>query len=276
MKASKSPLRERICVPTGLPDLDTLMGGGVFMRRIFQISGRYSCGKSTIAALVVAEAQKMGYEAAWLDVENRFNFDYFGGMGVDLDKLDYENGKVCEDYFECVHRWIEKHSGIVVLDSVAALLTRNESEKEDGPSVPEVPKMIPNFLKKVTNELASAKKPSALIILNHEKIDFDGALKVIGGRSVEHFVTQWLRLRRMTMKPIKKGAQQIGDTIEASMKKDQNQYKAIQLELIAGEGFRKTEGTKIDIDLVAGSGFIGETVIAPEPKKRGRSKKKSR
>lgn len=239
MKASKSPLRERVCVPTGIASLDELLGGGVFMRRIFQVSGRYSCGKSTIAALIVAEAQKLGYDAAWLDVENRFNFDYFASMGVDLDKLDYVNGVVCEDYFAFVHKWIEKHSGIVVLDSVAALLTRNESEKEDGPSVPEVPKMIPNFLKRVTNGLAAAKAPSALIVLNHEKIDFDGALKVIGGRSVEHFVTQWLRLRRMTMKPIKKGAQQIGDTIEASMKKDVNQFRNIQLELIAGEGFRR-------------------------------------
>lgn len=239
MKASKSSLRERKTIPTGLPELDVLLGGGVFLRRIFMISGRYSCGKSTLAALVAAEAQKMGYDAAWLDVENRFNFDYFAGMGIDLEKLDYENGLVAEEYFAYVHKWIEKHSGVIVLDSVAALLTRNESEKEDGPSVPEVPKMIPNFLKKVTNELAAAKGDCALIFLNHEKIDFDGALKVIGGRSVEHFVTQWVRLRNMKMKPIKKGAQQIGDTIEASMKKDQNQYQNVQLELIAGHGFRR-------------------------------------
>lgn len=250
MKASKSPLRQRKVVPTGIEPLDSLLSGGIFLRRIAQFSGRYSCGKSTLAAYVVAQAQKMGLDACWLDVENRFNFDYFEKLGINLDKLDYETGLVAEDYFMFVHKWIDKHHGIIVLDSVAALLTKNESEKEDGPSVPEVPKMIPNFLKKVCNELSSAKGESALIVLNHEKIDFDGALKVVGGRSVEHFVTQWVRLRRVAMKPIKKGANQIGDTIELSMKKDMNQFQKVELELLPNEGFRlpkpkKNEDTQV-------------------------------
>lgn len=243
MKASKSHLRDRKYVATTLPELDELLGGGIFLRRIAQFSGRYSCGKSTLAAYVVAEAQKQGYDAAWLDVENRFNFDYFAKIGIDLDKLDYENGLVAEEYFKFVHKWIEKHSGIIVLDSVAALLTKNESEKDDGPSVPEVPKMIPNFLKKVTNNLAVAKNPSALIFINQERIDFNGALKVIGGRAVEHFVTQWLRMRRLTApkQTILKSGKKVADNIEISMMKDQNQFGQCIYALYPNEGFKPSK-----------------------------------
>lgn len=245
MKASKSKLRERVVVPTNLPELDALLGGGVFMRRIAMLSGRYSCGKSTLAAMVVAEAQKQGMDALWCDVENRFNFDYFATLGVNLDKLDFEGGLVAEEYFKIIHKWIEKHSGIIVLDSVAALLTRDESEKEDGPSVPQVPKMLPNFLKRVTNELAAADKPSALIFINQERIDFDGALKVIGGRSVEHFVTQWVRMRRLTApkQVIMKSGKKVADKIEMIQQKDASQYAICTYELWPGQGFKATKAS---------------------------------
>lgn len=255
MKASD--LEDLRLIPTGLSGVDELLGGGLMMRRIAQFSGRYSVGKSTLAALCVIQAQRMGYDTCWLDVEGRFAFKYFGQLGVDMNKLELQQGLCAEDYFDFSQRWAEKHTGVIVLDSVAALLTRNESEKENGPSIPEVPKMIPNFLKRMNNTLV--KRDCAFIILNHEKVDFDGALKVIGGRSVEHFVTQWLRLRRMTTKPIKKGANQIGDTIEASMKKDANQYQKVELELFPGQGFR---------------GFVPleQSPIQVIPKKRGRPK----
>lgn len=235
MKASESPLKEMKVIPTGLASLDELLNGGIYLHRIAQFSGRFSCGKSTLAVNVIIQAQRMGYDTCWLDVENRFNFKYFERLGVDLSKLDYHSGLTAEEYFDLIQEWVGKHEGIIVLDSVGGLLTRGENEKENGPSMPEVPKMIPNFLKRMTNALVN--RNAALIVLNHEKQDFDGALKVIGGRSVEHFVTQWVRLRKMTMKPIKKGANQIGDTIEASMKKDENQYSKVELELYPNRGF---------------------------------------
>src|SRR3990167_11048132 len=236
MKAADSPLKDFKVIPTGLAPLDELLNGGIYLHRIAQFSGRFSCGKSTLAVLAVIQAQRLGYDTCWVDVENRFNFRYFERLGVDLKKLDYHTGLTAEEYFDLIQNWVGKNRGIVVLDSVGGLMTRGESEKENGPAIPEVPKMIPNFLKRMTNVLST--RNCAVIILNHEKVDFDGALKVIGGRSVEHFVTQWVRLRRVSMKPIKKGANQIGDTIEASMKKDANQYKKCEVELIAGEGFR--------------------------------------
>ena len=217
MKADKSPLLELGRVPTGLAPVDDLLGGGIFLHRMAQFSGRFSCGKSTLAVCTLMNAQRMGLDTCWLDVEGRFAYKYFESMGLDLSRMDIEYGLSAEKYFDFIQSWCEKHEGVIVLDSVGALLTQNESDKENGPSIPEVPKMIPNFLKRMTNVLTT--RNCAVIILNHEKVDFDGAIKVIGGRAVEHFMTQWIRLRRMTMKPIKKGAQQIGDTIEASIKK---------------------------------------------------------
>lgn len=199
----------------------------------------------------------MGLDTCWLDVEGRFAYKYFEGMGLDLSRMDIEYGLAAEKYFDFIQTWCEKHEGVIVLDSVGALLTRNESEKENGPSIPEVPKMIPNFLKRMTNVLTTHN--CAVIILNHEKVDFDGAIKVIGGRAVEHFMTQWIRLRRMTMKPIKKGAQQIGDTIEVSMKKDEKQYQKCEVELYPNQGFK-------------GFAALEQSPIIPQ-KKRGRPSK---
>lgn len=244
MKASDAPGRERKFIPTGLASLDTLLSGGIQLRRIAQFSGLHSCGKTTLSLMVVAAAQKLGYKACWFDSENRFPFDYAASLGVNLKELDYEFGESAEDFFKMTHEWFEKNSGILVLDSVASLLTRNEQEKEDGPSIPEVPKMIPNYLKKVARELAKNKKESAMIALNHERTDFNGKLKVVGGLSVEHYVTQWIRFRRLTMEPIKRGTNQIGDTIELSMKKDENMYDKCKLALYPKIGFRSLEEAK--------------------------------
>lgn len=241
MKAANSPLRNTKLIPTGIESIDELLGGGMYMRRIFQLSGRYSVGKSSLAALIVAQAQKMGYDAAWIDAENRFNFEYFAALGIDLEKLDYTNGGVAEEYFKFVHEWFEKHSGVLVLDSVAALLTQNEQDKEEAPSVPEVPKMLPTFLKKVTNELAALKKENALIFINQERQDFNGALKVIGGRSVEHYVTQWLRMRKLTApgQQIMKSGHRVADKIEISAMKDAAQYNFCVVELWPSLGFKE-------------------------------------
>lgn len=261
MKASNSPLKELGLIPTGLVGLDELLGGGIMLHRMAQFSGRFSCGKSTVAVCTLINAQKLGYDTCWLDVEGRFAYKYFEKMGLDLSKMDIEYGKTAEQYFDFIQAWCEKHEGCIVLDSVGALLTSNEQSKENAPSIPEVPKMIPNFLKRMTNILST--RNCAVIILNHEKVDFDGAIKVIGGRAVEHFMTQWIRLRKMTMKPIKKGAQQIGDTIEASMKKDAKQYQKTELELIAGEGFR-------------GFSTLEQQEVRIPPKPRGRPKSSSK
>lgn len=258
MKASNSPLKELGRIPTGIAPLDELLGGGIMLHRMAQFSGRFSCGKSTAAICTLINAQRMGYDTCWLDVEGRFAYKYFEKMGLDLNKLDIEYGKTAEEYFDFIQEWCEKHEGVICLDSVGALLTGGESEKPNGPSIPEVPKMIPNFLKRMTNLLST--RNCAVIILNHEKVDFDGAIKVIGGRAVEHFMTQWVRLRKMTMKPIKKGANQIGDIIEASMKKDENQYKKCELELIAGQGFN-------------GFTTLDQQEVRLPPKKRGRPPK---
>lgn len=236
MKANKSSLRNAEVISTGLPKLDDLLDGGVGLKRITQFSGRYSVGKSTIALNIVAKAQKAGFKTLWLDSEQRFPFEYAEALGVDLERLELEDIKLAEELFNHAESWAKKHEGIIVLDSVGGLTTRKEAERNSGDEgFPEAPKLIPAFIRRIIIELA--RTGSGLILLNHEKIQFDGTLKVLGGRSVEFHSDKWIRLRQLSNKKVMQGDQRVGDVIEAIVMKGKNKGKTCELALMAGQGF---------------------------------------
>lgn len=237
MKASKSSLRNPQIIPTGLPKLDDLLDGGISMRHITQFSGRYSTGKSTIALGIIANAQKQGLDTLWLDSEQRYPFDYSERLGINLDRLDLEDKKHAEDLFNTCEEWVEKHKGVIILDSIGGLLTRKEAEKRSGEeSYPEAPKLIPGFIRRIV--IALALNDCALVLLNHEKIDFmSGAIKVLGGRAVEFHSDKWIRLRQLTGKKVMQGEKRVGDIIEASVQKGPKRGEKCELILLAGKGF---------------------------------------
>ena len=112
MKANTSPLLNLQRIPTGIPQVDDLLEGGVMLHRMCQYSGRFACGKSTLAICTLINAQKMGYDTCWLDVEGRFAYKYFEKMGLDLSTLDIEYGLTAEKYFDYIQSWCEKHEGV--------------------------------------------------------------------------------------------------------------------------------------------------------------------
>lgn len=238
MKASKSSLRNVKVIPTGLPKLDDLLDGGIGMNRVAQFSGRSSVGKSTVAMGIVANAQKMGLDTLWLDTEHRFHFEKAEALGVNLSDLELEDKQYAEDLFDLAEKWVKKHKGLVILDSIGGLLTRKDAEKKSGEEgFPEAPRLIPGFLKRISHELADG---GALVLLNHEKVDFaSGAIKVLGGRAVEHHSDKWIRLRQLTSKKIMNGDKRIGDVIEASVQKGAKKGLTCELHLLAGQGFHK-------------------------------------
>lgn len=251
MKASKSTLRNAEVISTGLPKLDDLMDGGIGMKRIAQFSGQYSVGKSTIALKVIANAQKAGFKTLWLDTEQRFPFEYAEALGVDLERLELEDMKLAEELFNFAEAWAHKNEGVIVLDSIGGLTTRKEAEKQSGEEgFPEAPKLIPAFIRRIIIELA--RNGSSLILLNHEKIQFDGTLKVLGGKSVEYHSDRWIRLRRLSNKKVMQGDQRVGDVIEAIVMKGKNKGKTCELTLMAGQGF-SVEMDKLQEMLDAGS-----------------------
>jgi RecA/RadA recombinase len=184
----------------------------------------------------------MGLEVLWLDAEHRFFFDYFESLGVDLSKLELEDTQLAEGIFDAAEEWVRTRSGLIILDSIGGLLTRKESEKRSGEEgFPEAPKLIPGFIRRIAAELASlSNKECCLLLLNHEKIDFGtGAIKVLGGRVIEHHVTQWVRLRGLPNKLIKQGEQRIGKMIEASVCKGKNEGLKCELAMLTGQGFER-------------------------------------
>jgi recombination protein RecA len=231
-------------ISTGIPKLDSLLSGGVHLNRATQFSGRYSVGKTNIALQIIANAQKQGLDTLWLDSESRFPFEHAERLGVNLDDLELSENKHAEDLFDTAEEWVQKHKGVVVLDSVGGLLSKKEAEMKSGEEgFPIAPRLIPGFLRRITNLLPI--KGSALVLLNHEKIDFaTGAIKILGGKAVEFHVDQWIRLRQLTGKKIMQGEKRIGDVIEASVQKGPKKGEVAELHLLAGVGFH------IEADLI--------------------------
>lgn len=195
------------------------MDGGIRMRRITQFSGEHSTGKTTIAYMAVAAAQKQGYKTIWFDTERRFEYDYAEALGVDLDKLEIDIEAIAEDIFDRMEKWAEKHDGLMVLDSVGGLHTRTEAEHDNTATFPDAPKLIPAFVRRLVPKLAM--RPCAALVLNHEKITFEGKLKVLGGTAIPYHSSNWVRFRR-TPKKVMEGEVEIACYVEASIQKGKN------------------------------------------------------
>lgn len=241
MKASASPYRDIGSIPTGLPNIDKILGvGGIPFRRITEISGPYSVGKTTLALMVVAQAQKMGLRCLWSDLEWSFDENYAVALGVDIDTLDLVQQRFSEDALDEIEAGLEaKEYDLVVLDSVGGILPRQEAEKEAGGKViGGQAKLVAVFCRKVVPLLAMNN--IALIALNHEFVDLmHGNLKTSGGMKLEYHKSIWLRLQKLG-KVIKQGENAIGEVIKATIRKNKlaNTVKQeTQLTMLFGAGF---------------------------------------
>lgn len=241
MKASKSPLRETEVIPTGLTKLDQILDGGIRTRRMTQFSGESGAGKSTISLMLVGNAQDMGMEVLWLDTEHRFQFERADEFGVDLNKVELDDTQHAEALFDLAEDWARKKKRtLIVLDSIGGLLTRREKERSnDEQGFPDAPKLIPAFLRRVMADIALNQH--ALVLLNHEKKTFEGAIKILGGDAIKYHSDQWVRLRKITTKQVKQGDKVIGDVIEARIRKGKYVHETTELYLLSGKGFSKEQ-----------------------------------
>lgn len=240
MKANQNPYKKIEWISTGFSKLDRIMGGGVPLRRICEISGVYSVGKSTLALQIVAQAQKMGKDVLWCDSEFSFAEDYATALGVDCDELELYAGRFAEENLDFIEEWAEGHkNSLIVLDSIGGLLPRAEAEKgADGKVIGGQAKLIATFCRKITPILAINN--NALLVLNHQFTDLmSGKLKTSGGAKLEYSKSIWLMLR-VANKRIMKGDQQVGIIVEAEIRKNKlvaTQKQKVELTMIFGEGF---------------------------------------
>lgn len=258
-------------MPTGFQALDKILGGGIPQRKITEISGVFSVGKSTLALHIVAQAQRSGMQTLWCDSEFSFTNDYATALGVDCDELDLIQGRFAEENLDAIEAWCEEHKGaLIVLDSVGGLLPRQEAEKDaSGKTIGGQAKLIATFCRKMIPLLAI--NYNSLVVLNHQFVDLmTGKLKTSGGAKLEYAKSIWLMLRAAN-KRIMQGDQQVGLVIEAEIRKNKlapTLKQKCELEMIFGKGFNRSFDlvqAALDKGIITKKGqfyFIGEEKLA--------------
>lgn len=242
--------------------LNALLGGGVPTKKITECAGSWSVGKSTLAYQIIGAAQKQGRPCLLLDAERAYTKSYGEALGVDNTQLDIFRAKTAEEYLDHAIEWMEvkkNRGGLVVMDAIGALLPREEAEKtSESRSIGLQARIIGSFCRKVVPVLDD--NDIALLILNHTFIPL-GQMGVAssGGKKLEYARSVWLILSGAYGKPIKRSTDGLKTLIPMQIEVKKNKLVA-------------NVGTKIQIDMVQGAGFVGDTVAAPIPKKRGRPK----